>query len=38
MDDLNKVKNSHKIGDKISLTIYRDKKEFTVELTLVEQP
>ena len=38
MDDLNKVKNSHKIGDKISLTIYRDGKESTVELTLVEQP
>lgn len=38
MDDLNKVKNSHKIGEKISLTIYRDGKESTVELTLVEQP
>lgn len=38
MDDLNKVKNSHKIGEKISLTIYRDGKESTIELTLVEQP
>lgn len=38
MDDLNKVKNSHQIGDKMSLKVYRDGKEFTVELTLAEQP
>ena len=38
MDDLNEVKNSHQIGDKMTLTIYRDGKESTVELTLAEQP
>lgn len=38
MDDLNKIKNAHQIGDKITLKIYRDSKEFTVELLLAEQP
>ncbi len=38
MDDLNEVKNTHQIGDTMSLKIYRDGKETTVELTLAEQP
>ncbi len=38
MDDLNEIKNSHQIGDKMNLTIYRDGSETTVELTLAEQP
>lgn len=38
MDDLNKIKNAHQIGDKITLKIYRDGKESTVELLLAEQP
>lgn len=38
MDDLNKVKNSHQIGDTMTLKIYRNGEEKTVELTLVEQP
>ena len=38
MNDLNTIKNSHQIGDKMTLKIYRDGKESTVELTLAEQP
>ena len=38
MDDLNKIKNSHQIGDKMTLKIYRNGKKETVELTLAEQP
>ena len=38
MDDLNKVKNSLQIGDTMTLKIYRNGKEETVELTLAEQP
>ena len=38
MDDLNEVKNSHQIGDTMTLKIYRNGEEKTVELTLVEQP
>ena len=38
MDDLNEIKNSHQIGDKMTLKIYRNGKEETVELTLAEQP
>ncbi len=38
MDDLNKIKNSHQIGDKMTLKIYRNGEEKTVELTLAEQP
>ena len=38
MDDLNEVKNTHQIGDTMSLKIYRDGRETTVELTLAEQP
>ena len=38
MDDLNKIKNSHQIGDTMTLKIYRSGQEETVELTLAEQP
>ena len=38
MDDLNDIKNTHQIGDKMNLKLYRDGKELTVELTLAEQP
>ena len=38
MDDLNEIKNSHQIGDTMSLKIYRSGQESTVELTLAEQP
>ena len=38
MEELNDIKNQHKVGDTISLTYNRDGKEETVELTLVEQP
>lgn len=38
MDELNDIKNTHKVGDKISLTYNRDGKEETIELTLTEQP
>ena len=38
MDDLNKIKNSHQIGDIMTLKIYRSGEEKTIELTLAEQP
>ena len=38
MDELNEIKNSHKVGDQITLTINREGKEETVQLTLAEQP
>ena len=38
MDELNKYKNEHKIGDTIKLTLNREGEERTVELTLGEQP
>ena len=38
MDDLNKIKNSHQIGDTRTLKIYRNGEEKTIELTLAEQP
>jgi len=38
MDELNAIKNSHKVGDTITLTYNRDGKESTVEITLAEQP
>lgn len=37
MDELNTIKNSHKIGDKLTLKINRDGKEKEVTLTLQEQ-
>ena len=36
MDELNGVKNTHKIGDKVSLKIYRDGKYQDIQLTLGE--
>lgn len=38
MDELNEIKNSHKIGDTITLKIYRDNEYKEIELTLAEQP
>ena len=38
MDELNEIKNSHKIGDTVTLKVYRDKDYVDVELTLGEQP
>ncbi len=38
MDGLNKIKNSHKIGDEMKLKINRDKQEKEITLTLGEQP
>ena len=37
MDELNEIKNKHKIGDKMTLKIYRDGKEKEITLTLQEQ-
>ena len=38
MDELNAIKNSKEIGDKITLTIWRDGKTEDIEVTLQEQP
>lgn len=38
MDELNEIKNSHKIGDIINLKIYRDNNYVDVQVTLGEQP
>lgn len=38
MNDLNEIKNSHQIGDNMTLKVYRNGEEFTVNLTLAEQP
>ena len=38
MEELNKIKNDKKIGDKITLTITRDGKSQDVTLTLKEAP
>ena len=38
MDELNEIKNSHKIGDKITLKVFRDKEYTEIELELGEQP
>lgn len=37
MDELNEVKNKHKVGDKMTLKINRDGKEKEITLTLQEQ-
>jgi len=37
IDELNNLKNTFSVGDKITLTIQRDGSEKTVELTLAEQ-
>ena len=36
VDELNKVKNTYKVGDEITLKIYRDKKYMDIKLTLSE--
>lgn len=38
MNELNDIKNTHKIGDTINLKVYRDKAYIDVQLTLGEQP
>lgn len=38
MDELNQIKNAHKIGDEMKLKVYRNAKEESVNLTLAEQP
>ena len=38
MDELNELKNTHQIGDSITLKVYRDKAYVDVQLTLGEQP
>ena len=38
MNELNEIKNSFKIGDTISLKVYRDNSYIDVQLTLSEQP
>ena len=38
MEELNNIKFSHSIGDKITLKINREGKESNIELTLSEQP
>ena len=37
MDELNEIKNSHKIGDIINLKVYRDNNYVDVQVTLGEQ-
>ncbi len=38
MDDLNKIKNSHKIGDEMKIKVNRDGQERELTVTLGEQP
>ena len=38
MDELNEVKNSHSIGDEMTITVNRDGKEMDLTITLGEQP
>lgn len=38
MDELNEIKNAKKIGDKMTLTIWRDGKTQDITVTLQEQP
>lgn len=38
MEELNKIKNSHSIGDEMTIKLNRSGKEVTVTLTLTEQP
>lgn len=37
MDELNTIKNKHKVGDKMTLKINREKKEKEINITLQEQ-
>ncbi len=38
MDELNEIKNSHKIGDEMTLKVNRTGNEVSITLTLAEQP
>ena len=38
MEELNEIKNTHNIGDSITLKVYRDKEYKEITLTLGEQP
>ena len=38
VDELNKIKNSHQIGDTVKLKVNREGSERTVEVTIGEQP
>lgn len=38
MDELNEIKNSHKIGDEMTLKVNRNGSEISITLTLAEQP
>lgn len=38
MNELNEIKNKKKIGDKITLTVWRDGKTQDIDVTLQEQP
>lgn len=38
VDDINEVKDAHKIGDKLKFKIYRDGNYKDIELTLQERP
>ncbi len=38
MDELNKIKNSHKIGDELKLKVNRNGQEKEIVITLAEQP
>lgn len=38
MNELNEIKNTHKIGDEMTLKVNRNGKEVSVTLTLAEQP
>ena len=38
MDELNSIKNSHNIGDQMTLKVNREGKEIDITLTLMEQP
>ena len=37
MDELNTIKNKHKVGDKMTLKVNREGKEVDITLTLQEQ-
>ena len=38
MNELNNIKNSHNIGDEVTLTIHRDNSDTEIKVTLEEQP
>ncbi len=38
MDELNNIKNSHKIGEEMTITVSRDGRENTITVKLEEQP